>query len=146
MTHLNIHWCIEVPPHVSAMSIAVASPQTARRKSLLEEYQKYKKAHNRGTAPWRQEWEIVHYQPGDIRNGKPLKEGGIFFKHKACRHEYKPSNQPQTVREHVCAKVHDRKRLHHAHHAGQGDCICCCMHAEVIRCLAHDAGKGLCSS
>jgi hypothetical protein len=94
------------------MSVAAVAQTAAQRcpASLWEEYQEHKKAHSKETARWRSQWEIVLYRPGETRDGKPLEEGGVFFRHKKCRHEYKPSNQPQTVKTHDCATVRDRRR------------------------------------
>ena len=48
---------------------------------LWDKYQALKKEHNRGTASWKKEWEVKKYDAGDIRKGKPLKEGAIFYRH-----------------------------------------------------------------
>ena len=72
---------------------------------LWDKYQALKKEHNRGTASWRKEWEVKKYDAGDIRKGKPLKEGAIFYRHIPCLCEYGTSNLPRTHREHKCEKV-----------------------------------------
>lgn len=47
----------------------------------------------------------MKYDAGDIRKGKPLKEGDIYYRHIACGAEYGISNLPRTQREHCCEKV-----------------------------------------
>jgi len=72
---------------------------------LWRTYQTLKEKHGRGTAPWRKEWEIVLYKPGDIRKDKPLREGALFFRHIPCRAEYATSNLSRTHKDHTCEKA-----------------------------------------
>jgi hypothetical protein len=112
----------------AAAAVDLASPTRARRKALLSEYQKLKRENDRGTAPWRKEWKYVHYAPGETRGGKPFKEGGVFFRHANCRHEYKTSNPSQTARDHDCATVCSREEMHPVKLARREIVLLCGMH------------------
>ncbi len=109
---------------------------------VWDKYQAIKKEHARGTAAWRKQWEVVHYREGDIRDGKPLQEGAVYYRHIACRAEYGTSNLPRTHKEHNCEKVcGDALHLH-----AMADMQVC--HVQMCPCegFAGFTGKGTCCS
>lgn len=82
--------------------------KNSRPNSSWEQHQAYKRQHENGKAKWRGDWEVVYYQEGDQRLGKPMLEGKSFFRHIICGGEYSCTNMPRTVKEHDCSKVSSR--------------------------------------
>ena len=96
----------------------------------------HQKAHQKGTAPWTKEWEMVLYTPGQIRNKKPMRKGAVFFRHKPCRFEYKPSNPSQTANTHTCETVGSRHTIACTSCRACCQVMCCCLHMKMPQAIA----------